>query len=141
MPIFNAHTSDLQATGPVIDLRLAISSAAAEAMRRGGEKVPAPVDIRALIDTGASRSILKDEIIEKLGLLPVGALRMDTTALTGLPCYEYLLEGAFHGLTFAGVFIGAPLRNQEIQALIGRDILSHFVLTYSGPDNSFSLYC
>jgi len=99
------------------------------------------VDIRALIDTGASRSILKDEIIEKLGLLPVGALRMDTTALTGLPCYEYLLEGSFHGLTFTGVFIGAPLRNQEIQALIGRDILSHFVLTYSGPDNSFSLYC
>jgi len=139
LPIFTARSLDLQATGPLIDLLLSVSEPAAKAMAQAGEGVPPPVKVRALIDTGASRSIIQNEIVEGLDLLPVGALRMNTTALTGLPCYEFLLNGSFHGLSFTGVFIGAPLKGQEIQALIGRDILAHFILTYSGPDNSFTL--
>jgi hypothetical protein len=42
------------------------------------------------------------------------------------------------GLSYEGVFIETPLHGQNVQCLLGRDILSHAVFWYNGTDNSFS---
>ena len=44
-----------------------------------------------------------------------------------------------HGLTYQGPFIGAPLDGQEINGLIGRDLLKHGILIYIGYKNQFTL--
>jgi hypothetical protein len=42
-------------------------------------------------------------------------------------------------LAYNGFVIEAPMPSQKIDCLIGRDLLSHAVLVYIGPDNTFSM--
>ena len=44
-----------------------------------------------------------------------------------------------HGIAYEGVITAAPLKGQNIDCLIGRDILSKGILIYIGYDNSFTL--
>jgi predicted aspartyl protease len=89
----------------------------------------------ALIDTGASRTVLTPEAIQRVGL----------------PVVHYTTLSRAGGMDKAGVYVAAiqfpryklasieviqvlccELPEQPIQCLIGRDILSRWLLTYNG---------
>jgi len=44
---------DLESTGPILDVQLGNSPTGQRALRQHGQAVPAPVSVRALIDTGS----------------------------------------------------------------------------------------
>ena len=86
--------------------------------------------IKALIDTGASACVLKKEIPEKLGLTPIGITKICTPSTKDHECYQYFMRMVIpvHQLIYEGIFISAPLENQEIGSLIGRDVLKNGIL-------------
>lgn len=135
--------------GPVVEVQVEVPQALAAALSALGQPIPAPVQGLALIDTGASVSAVDVTVIQQLGVQQVGQVSLATPT------------GAQPRQTFPGRFtfpsgnippmdfqtlVGADLIQQGIAgtntpfiALIGRDILCHFVLVYNGLDGSFSL--
>jgi hypothetical protein len=119
------------------------------ALQAANSPVPAPVPIRALVDTGASCSCVDPSVLTSLGLTPTGSARINTPSNgsepVDLPQYDValIIPPATPGqspLIFPIIpVVASQLRAQGIEALIGRDILSHCILVYNGTVNFFSL--
>ena len=141
MPSFTHRIQNLQQVGPVIDITLMpsviylqkinISPTAANTVR-----------VLAMIDTGASGTVVKEGILSKLGINPVGTTSINTPSSTGVTCNQFDVQIVFqnNNVNIQSIVITeAPLQGQHIQCLIGRDILQYGVLIYTGYDNSFTL--
>jgi predicted aspartyl protease len=140
MPSFTTKLSDLQAVGPTISIQLAVGSIAEDAFSKEISTAPAPVSINAMIDTGATGTVIREDLVSSLGLKPVGATLINTPSSTNVLCYKYLTRLLLpHNVIIESVVIAAPLQGQHIQCLIGRDILRQGVFIYIGYDNSFTL--
>lgn len=140
MPTFTTQRADLQAVGPIVDVQITISTTAETSLRQQNQPVPAPISAAALIDTGAGRTVIQEELAAQLGLRPVGVVHVHTASDTDVSCYEYAVRLVFpNHTTYEVTVLGTPLRRQPVQCLIGRDILAHGVLVYIGHANLFSL--
>lgn len=107
-----------------------------------GIRVAAPTAISALIDTGAASSVITAETAGLLGLQAVGVARIQTpTTIEAVLCRQYYVNIYFSEMFAVEDILAteAPLTGQAVQCLIGRDILSRGVFTYSGVDNLFRL--
>ena len=140
----------LRMSGPVIPVQIEIPSALADRLQQAGQTIPAPVSGLALVDTGASVSAVDAGCIQQLGVQPVG---MVTVGTAGGPQQQMLYPGRFSfpgtnlpSLDFSSL-LGADLAAQGVAgprtgplvALLGRDLLEHFVLVYNGPQGLFTL--
>lgn len=134
MPSFTITQPDLQSTGPILEIRAAISKSLYDNLQKNGEVIPPPVKVVAMIDTGASSSVLNPDIISKLSLNPIGQIKINTPSCVGLDCYQYSVAFVLPNGVIIEVsdVIEAPLQGQNIQCLIGRDILKLGVLIYNG---------
>ena len=110
-------------------------------MAQPGQPMPTPITTVALIDTGASATVIQSGIAQQLNLQPVGAVQINTPSHAGIACPVYAIQVVIPGvlLQFEITAIEAPLQGQGIGALLGRDILASCVLIYQGWVNSFTL--
>lgn len=99
------------------------------------------VKLDAMIDTGASHTVIRDDIPAKLGLNQVGEISANTPSATGVRCYQYAVDMILpDNVRIQNIIVSAmPLEDQPIQCLIGRDILAKGVLIYIGYVNQFTL--
>jgi hypothetical protein len=141
MPSMTTKVPNLTLTGPTLDIQVLISSELQEQLTKVKNEIPNPIPIKALIDTGASHSIIRKEIPEKLNLKPIGTVKINTPSSKDHECYQYFMRLIFpsHGLSYEGIFTATPLEGQNIDCLIGRDLLASSILIYIGYDNSFTL--
>lgn len=97
----------------------------------------------AMVDTGASGTVIAPAILAQLGLQPVGVTNMSTPSTTApvqARLFNVDLTFLTNNVAVQGVVaIEAPLGGQHIQCLVGRDILQHGVLVYIGYINQFTL--
>jgi hypothetical protein len=94
-----------------------------------------------LVDTGAALSAVVPDLVQKLGLQPVGVAQVvtpSTTTPVTMPTYAARLT-LETGQVFETTVLGSPLHGQNIQGLIGRDVLSQCVLIYIGYANQFTI--
>jgi len=140
VPSFTATLPNLHGTGPVVNVNIAVGVAAEAAMRRASSPVPFPVQVVAMIDTGATNTVIRQGLAQQLHLRPVGVTYINTPSSTNVPCYEYLVRLVFpNNVVGETTAIEAPLQDQNIQCLIGREVLAHGVFVYIGYSNLFSL--
>ena len=141
MPAITQHVQDMERTGSVMELYLTVPVRIEEKLNAEVKEKPHPVLVKALIDTGVTSSVVQEGIAEKMGLRPIGEVKINTPSTEGHHCYKYFLRAILprHGLAYEGAFISAPLRGQNIQCVIGRDILSHGILIYIGYAGEFTL--
>lgn len=66
MPSLTTANPNLQVEGPLIDVNFLISSELEKKYREEGKPVPEPIVVKALIDTGASHSVIQEEIAKRL---------------------------------------------------------------------------
>ncbi len=93
-----------------------------------------------MIDTGATGSVIQPAVAQQLGLQPIGVVAISTPSSENIPCFQYIVRLLFPNNVIAeAVAIEAPLRGQQIQCLIGRDVLAHGVFVYTGYINKFTL--
>lgn len=111
-----------------------------EALKKAGSKVPEPVAAKGMIDTDATGSVIHPEIASSLGLHPIGVVSISTPSSENIPCYQYAVRLLFpYNVIVEALAIEAPLKGQQIQCLIGRDVLAHGVFVYTGYINQFTL--
>ena len=140
MASFTTRIPNLQGVGPIVDVDVGIAGATAAALKKAGAPITSPITLRAMIDTGASRTVIQKGVAGQLGIHPVGTTAINTPSSSNVPCNEYLIRLLFPGnVVVETVAVEAPLKGQHIQALIGREVLAHGVLIYNGYDRSFTL--
>jgi hypothetical protein len=114
-------------------------------LARSGRRVPAPLPVRLLIDTGASRSTLLPEIIRHLSPTPEGEFRFQTplgSSTTDLfwVCLEFPEAGlaSFPEVLVARLPMPAGIR--EFHGLFGRDLLGRLEsFEYQGRRRQYAL--
>lgn len=140
MPAYTAENTDLQKQGPILKIRIAVPFDVEEALLSGGVEIPQPVEVSALIDTGASHTVLRQGVGAALGLRPVGTAPVLTAGHSVVHCEEYHLRLIFpNDAVHETTIVELPMEGQFIQCLIGRDVLAKAVLIYIGERNLFSL--
>ena len=142
MPSFTNQIADLEQVGPIVEILVSPSSALREELVR--QKKPVPVGRRALamIDTGPDATVLAPGVVRALGIHPIGVAQMNTPSTTSaveVQVYEVSLTFPDGVDVERATCVEAPLGEQPIQCLIGRDILQHAVLVYIGYANQFTL--
>ena len=134
MPSLTIQLADLQGGGPLLEARVV-----GRAPSRDARKPVAPVTVTAMLDTGSSTTVLKDTLIEALGLEPVGRVLV-STAGHQVDCFEFAVRIVLQkGVEFNIRALALPMRGQSIECLIGRDILAKSVLIWLGLQNQFTI--
>jgi predicted aspartyl protease len=139
-PSFTQTVSDITLIGPVVEISVAVPFQLEQRLQQSGQQVPAPVKIQAMIDTGASRTALCQDIVDQLGLELVGTTSVNTPSHQNVQCGIYSVRIGFPNNVVGQVAaLGVPMKGQHIACLIGRDILKLGILIYNGHVNQFSL--
>lgn len=111
MPSFTTQVPNLRDIGPIVKIRLAVGSIVEEILKRDKQSIPSSVEATAMIDTGATGTVIRAEIIEQLHLKPIGTTLISTPSSTDFRCYEYLMRILFpNNVVVETVIIAAPLR-------------------------------
>ena len=140
MPSFTSQIPNLEAQGPVVELQFAVPPPVQAAMQTAGTQIPSPIQVRAMIDTGATGSVISQGLAAQLSLNPIGVTYINTPSSTNVRCFEYPILLVFpNNVVFETTIIEAPLQGQHIQCLIDRNVLAHSVFVYIGYGNLFSL--
>ncbi len=140
MPSFTQRIPDLERVGPVIEVTITPSIPYLQMMGQNLSSTKA-IKILAMIDTGLSGSVIREGLAGSLGINPVGTTFINTPSSTEVICHQFDIQLLFpNNINIPSIVVTeAPLQGQHIQCLIGRDILHHGVLIYTGYDNSFTL--
>ncbi len=72
MPSFTVQMPNMAANGPTVELHLWIARSLQEILKKKGQTEPQPVKVTAMIDTGASGTVVNPTVIQSLGIQPIG---------------------------------------------------------------------
>ena len=134
--------------GPLVDVWLAVSAPREAALTQANLAVPAPIKIRALLDTGASCTAIDPAVITKLQVPVTGTTSILTPSTAGVAhtCNQYdvllaILDPNGNPLYFSTSVpvIESALASQGIEGLIGRDVLGGALFIYNGTAGHFTL--
>lgn len=132
--------------GPLLRVTLMSSQARQAALSAAGQHVAPPVSANLLIDTGASCTVIDDNLVAQLGLQATGSVQVHTPSTGTAPVtrQSYDIGLIIMGQAPAGGQGGHWVQNlpimdadfsaQGIDGLLGRDVLSQCRMTYSGSD-------
>jgi hypothetical protein len=131
--------------GPKVPVQIGVPEELERLLKGKAQPVPPPITGFALVDTGATMSMVDDQAVESLGVGPVGTATLQTAGgplqsalypvrvVIGLPPKQIALD-----LTFTGITSG-PLQKSGLLCLLGRDLLQHVLLVYDGANGRFTM--
>lgn len=131
----------LRQHGPILPVQIGVPDAMAEQMRAQGQTPPAPEEIAALVDTGASITAINVATAQRLGLVPTGSIQIaGATGVATKPVFAAKIRFTDPDITYGAMRVGgADLHAPNFEILIGRDVLCHIHLAYDGRKGQFSL--
>ena len=142
MPVYEVRSSSdiLKSAGAVLpNIEIALPQILVDELTKKGMPTPKPIIGNALIDTGASASVVDLSVISSLQISPVGVATVLTTAG---PVQQNLFPIRFvlpRLVIDVSAVLGADLKPFDIVTLIGRDILSLFLMIYHGRGGMITL--
>lgn len=142
--------------GVTLPVQIEIPPVLADELRHSGQTVPQPVTGHALVDTGCNISGIDITVVQQLNLQPIG--KADSSNAHGLRKQKetYAAQVRFPDTDLPkinfNILVGFDLSDQadrglvqdsqvKLIALLGRDILTRFILIYDGLSGSFTLAC
>jgi len=126
-----------------------VSDSRRAVLEKNGLAVPAPVPVRAQIDTGSHvtgfmPSVFKQLRIERFDVIPLRtpSTKPNEPHLADRYHVSLALVSGLAKKHLPSVFAIASddfVEEEEVQAIIGRDVLRHCVFQYFGPHGTFEL--
>lgn len=130
----------MQNLGPLVQVTVGPAQSLVNQWTQTGIPVPAPISGNALIDTGASNTCIDEDLAQRLGLPVIDLVHMvsasDSSQRNVYPAQITLLGSLTVNVDRA---LSAALAQQNIIALIGRDVLQMCTLFYNGLSGEFTL--
>ena len=145
MPHVAVASNELLQEGPLIDVSIGISKELERQLQERDELVPALINCKALIDTGAQSTVVKPHVVKALNLYPVGSINILTATQDNAECNQYSISlyiptvERIHVVKPNVTVVQAPLLRQSIDCLLGRDVLQTGQFIYSGITRSFTV--
>lgn len=128
--------------GPLVPVTISPTPQHLAVLQGLGRPAPAPVSGQALTDTGAGLCTVDEQIVQALGIPPFGSSTIYTPSGTSnrqtFPAALSFPGTTLPNLTFND-FVGTDLQMQGFIAIIGRNILRYFVISYNGPGGHITL--
>src|ERR1051325_704841 len=116
------------------ELLIGVGPSQAEIELPQQSSVPQPRSIRAVIDTGARRTVITPAAAKRCGLVPVGETRVFVGGGGEIRGDVFSARIEFTGTplsTWSAIpIVGAELLHPHIECLIGRDILRRWIMHY-----------
>jgi hypothetical protein len=131
----------LAATGPIVPVQIDLPEALAKLLADSSTAGPSPISGWAVIDAGASTSVVDATLVNALGVKPVGVAKVGTArGPARQPVYpiRITIQGIILTMSFSRV-TGAPLKEMGSMALLGRDMLTRMILFNDGPRSEYTL--
>jgi hypothetical protein len=146
MPVI---TGELGWHGAIIPILVGVSRDRRARLESLKFPVPKPVTVMAQIDTGAHVTSLMPHALHSLEISPFTTMQLRTPSTTREKPHECLVFDVSIVLLAGTASWEVPSvhivqcddfnPDENVQALIGRDILKQCVFTFSGPHQNFSL--
>ena len=141
MPII---TGPISRDGAVIDVFVGVPNARRHALVHGSILIPTPITVRAVIDTGAAITGFSPSLFGRLGLTAVDSITVRPPVGPPQPTDRYKVSLYFVADGTQHLFAEAPViaadgfePSEEIQGIIGRDVLDHCSFQYWGTAREF----
>ena|SRR6185503_159874 len=134
--------------GPIITAVIGASHPRELQLRLAQVPIPQPVKVRALIDTGASCTLVAQDVVKQLGWPVRGTTPLHPPSTGGFAQTAFVYDVSFvielseeQTRRYAALPIMAhnSVIQPGVEALIGRDILQHALFTYNGAAKLFLL--
>lgn len=136
----------LMSLGPVVNVVVSATPEHLQALEAAGQQLPAPIQGMALIDTGASITMVDQTVCQMLGLSPTGFQKIFHAAGQddARPCYPVQIsfpeiQGAQPILLPKAVSCDLKFGNPHYSLLFGRDLLFNVKFMYNGHMGRFEL--
>ncbi|MFN0075274.1 MAG: aspartyl protease family protein [Prosthecobacter sp.] len=137
---------------PLVDVRIGHSDAHREQCERNLDPVPPDIQVKALLDTGASITVMDADIVRRLRLRDRGVCRVrgfDGSLHADPASREYLNYDISLTIPDAsGTFVvrigdlqsvGVPMGCDDYQVLLGLDVLSRCTVTLRFAEGEFDI--
>lgn len=99
--------------------------------------------IPALIDTGASRTVVTPEVVKRAGLRKIDETQLRRVGGINENAEVFVAAIQFPRYKLATIeiieVVCCELPQQVIQCLLGRDVLSRWLFTYNGPTGDWGI--
>jgi hypothetical protein len=146
MPIV---TGDITDSGAIILVKVGVSQNRAQVLAKNGMPIPPGVVVRAQLDIGSFVSGFMPDVFRALEVEPFGRIAIRTPSTTKDNPFQCDLYDVTVTLTAGDVPVVLTDvhaiaskdfgQDEEVQAILGRDVLNRCVLEYFGPDRRFRL--
>jgi len=123
----------LRNMGPFVQVTITHPRIIQENFKQQGKDIPI-ISVNALIDTGASSTVITPRVADQLGLIHTGYQKVTSVQDEQQRPVYYGFIIAPWGKGIEIPIVSCPLKNFD--CLIGRDILLYWHFTYNGPDGS-----
>lgn len=140
-------TQQIAPAGPLVECYVAVSQPRQDALRRANLRIPAPILVSALVDTGASCTCVDTRIVRHLGLSPLRTTRLlhPSRGATHSTCGVY--DAAIHivfdedsSAPFDPIeVVETHITTHGFDLILGGNVLRRAKLVYDGPRNRFTL--
>lgn len=121
--------------GPIIQIAIGHPKAEYQEAVALGLDLPKPQSIHALIDTGASVTIVNPEVAKTCRLRQTGMASIQAAGhKADYPEFAASIDFPGSGLKSLEIIrvVACPLASVEMSCLLGRDVLYHWELLYNG---------
>lgn len=132
--------------GPLVEVRITPTAQAAQAQVASGH-TPKGAIIKMMVDTGAERTVVEDQLARSIGLIPIRYVPISGVDQKPVkrPVYRMNINigmddnGKHAETVYIADVVGVPSCPREHSGLIGRDFLSHVHFSYNGPKGTFEI--
>lgn len=131
---------------PLLSAIIGVTAARRQHLMASNEPVPQAIDVKLLIDTGASHTGLSAIVFEKLMLPAAGILSAHTPSTKSgaetFLSYEVGIDVPARPIDLIiprVEVIAINTKGQAFDGILGRDILSECLLVYNGRERAFTL--
>ena len=113
--------------GPCLPIIISPSKILIDTLRQQGRPIPSPIEGTALVDTGASMSVIDLAVIEQLQLNPIDIVTLETAGGSfERNIYHVIFTFAGHvNANLSTTVVGVNLSRCSVNSIIGRDLLAH----------------
>ena len=134
--------NDLQQEGPRVRIIISAPREEIDDGRAVGLDYPDPISVLALVDTGASLTVINPELAQSCKLRQTGFAKVSAVGNQGdypryAACIKFV-DDNLRGFEIIPV-VGCKLPQQSISCLIGRDLMRRWKFTYDGRTGEFSI--
>ena len=84
MPSFTTQIPNLYKSGPIIEVLISPSRLLVQMLKDKNQPIPQNVKVLSMIDTGATSRVVRSDIIEKIGISPIGVVKINTPSSVGI---------------------------------------------------------